>query len=50
MELIEINQAIEDAKFNAKANEVNNVEFICGKSEDVIPDLCKNLNCDEYHK
>jgi 23S rRNA (uracil1939-C5)-methyltransferase len=31
--------AIEDAKENAKQNKVNNVEFIVGESEKVIPEL-----------
>lgn len=30
-------QAIEDAKLNAKINELTNVEFFCGKSEEVVP-------------
>lgn len=34
-----IEQAIENAKVNAKLNKVNNVEFFVGKSEEVIPDL-----------
>jgi len=32
-------QAIEDAKVNAKENHVENVEFLVGKSEEVIVDL-----------
>lgn len=34
-----VEQAIENAKVNAKENKVDNVEFIVGKSEEVIPDL-----------
>lgn len=34
-----IPQAIENAKINAKENNVENVEFIVGKCEDVIPKL-----------
>ena len=32
-----VEQAIEDAKENAQMNEKKNVEFICGKAEEVIP-------------
>lgn len=32
----EVSQAIEDARENARINGINNVEFICGKAEDVI--------------
>ncbi|MEA4826913.1 MAG: 23S rRNA (uracil(1939)-C(5))-methyltransferase RlmD [Clostridium sp.] len=34
-----VEQAIENAKVNAKENKVDNVEFIVGKSEEVIPEL-----------
>ena len=34
-------QAIEDAKRNAKLNNLDNTEFICGKAEEVIPKLYK---------
>ena len=34
-------QAIEDAKKNAIANNVNNAEFFCGAAEDVVPKLLK---------
>jgi len=36
-----IEQAIDNAKLNAKENKVDNVEFIVGKSEEVIPELIK---------
>ncbi len=36
-----VEQAILDAKNNAKLNDIDNVEFLCGKSEDVILDLIK---------
>ncbi len=36
-----VGQAIENAKQNAKINNVDNVEFILGESEKVIPDLYK---------
>jgi len=29
--------AIEDARANAAANGIENVEFVCGKAEDVMP-------------
>lgn len=32
-------EAIEDAKVNAEINNIENVEFLCGKSEEVILDL-----------
>jgi len=34
-----VEKAIEDAKKNAALNEVENVEFICGKAEDVLPEI-----------
>lgn len=36
-----VEQAIKNAKENAKNNNINNVEFILGKSEDIIKDLLK---------
>ena len=33
-----IPQAIEDAKENAKANQLDNTEFYVGKAEEVLPD------------
>ncbi|WP_032075614.1 23S rRNA (uracil(1939)-C(5))-methyltransferase RlmD [Clostridium drakei] len=35
-------QAIENAKINAKQNNIDNAEFIVGESEKVIPELIKN--------
>ena len=35
-------QAIEDAKNNAKINEINNAEFYVGKAEEVLPDYYEN--------
>ncbi len=32
-------QAIENAKNNAKKNNIKNAEFFCGKSEDIVPKL-----------
>lgn len=37
-----IEDAIKDAKLNAKLNSVNNVEFFVGKAEDVVPTLYEN--------
>ncbi|MCY6371250.1 23S rRNA (uracil(1939)-C(5))-methyltransferase RlmD [Clostridium ganghwense] len=37
-----VQQAIENAKINAKQNNINNVEFQVGKSEEAIPELIKN--------
>lgn len=34
-----VSQAIEDAKENAKLNSISNVNFICGKAEEVVPRL-----------
>lgn len=39
-----VEQAIEDAKENAKINNVNNVEFIAGDAEIVLDDLINNKN------
>jgi 23S rRNA (uracil1939-C5)-methyltransferase len=36
-----IAEAIENANINANQNNINNVEFIVGKSEEVIPELIK---------
>ncbi|AKN32852.1 RNA methyltransferase [Clostridium carboxidivorans P7] len=36
-----IPQAIENAKINAKQNNINNAEFIVGESEKIIPELIK---------
>ncbi|XP_022105170.1 tRNA (uracil-5-)-methyltransferase homolog A-like isoform X2 [Acanthaster planci] len=45
---IEMNQqAVEDAVFNAKANNLSNVEYVCGKAEVVLPDMTPDLRrCD----
>lgn len=37
-----VEEAIEDAKKNGLQNKVNNVEFMVGKSEEVIPELIEN--------
>ena len=37
-------QAIEDAKENAKINEIDNTEFFCGKAEEVVPEFYKGEN------
>jgi 23S rRNA (uracil1939-C5)-methyltransferase len=34
-------QAIEDAKKNAEINNIQNIEFICGASEEVVPQIYK---------
>lgn len=40
-------QAIEDAKMNAMINGITNVEFFCGKAEEVVPGFyAGELNCD----
>ncbi|NWR51069.1 TRM2A methyltransferase, partial [Regulus satrapa] len=36
-------EAVEDAKANAQINELNNVEFYCGKAEDIVPSLMNIL-------
>lgn len=36
-------EAVEDAKVNAKVNGLNNVEFHCGKAEDVFPNILSAL-------
>lgn len=40
MEIVE--QAIDDAKKNAKWNEIKNIEFIAGDTEKVLTDLIQN--------
>ncbi|XP_004843346.1 tRNA (uracil-5-)-methyltransferase homolog A isoform X1 [Heterocephalus glaber] len=41
---IELSQeAVEDARVNAHANELNNVEFHCGRAEDLVPALVSRL-------
>ncbi|NXN32607.1 TRM2A methyltransferase, partial [Nycticryphes semicollaris] len=32
-------EAVQDAKANAQINELNNIEFHCGKAEDIVPSL-----------
>lgn len=45
---IEVNtQAIKDAKLNAELNGIENVEFISGKVEDVLPGIVKRLGYNE---
>lgn len=39
-----VEQAIEDAKENAKINNVNNTEFIAGNTEIILDDLINNKN------
>nr|XP_060641687.1 tRNA (uracil-5-)-methyltransferase homolog A isoform X1 [Anolis sagrei ordinatus] len=36
-------EAVEDAKVNAQLNELNNVEFYCGKAEDLVPQLVNSF-------
>ncbi|NXL46153.1 TRM2A methyltransferase, partial [Podilymbus podiceps] len=36
-------EAVQDAKVNAQINELNNVEFHCGKAEDIVPSLISIL-------
>ncbi|KAM4827539.1 tRNA (uracil-5-)-methyltransferase homolog A [Thomomys bottae] len=36
-------EAVEDARANAQTNELNNVEFHCGKAEDLVPALVNRL-------
>jgi len=36
-----VEKAIEDAKKNASLNGVENVEFLCGKAEDLLPNILK---------
>jgi len=38
-----IPEAIEDAKLNSVLNDIKNVEFHCGKAEDVLPNLLKRF-------
>ncbi len=39
-------QAIEDAKKNAKLNNINNALFYCGEAETILPELVKNNKFD----
>ncbi len=34
-----VNQAIEDAKYNAKINNINNIEFFAGDVEEILPKI-----------
>ncbi|KFQ62803.1 tRNA (uracil-5-)-methyltransferase A, partial [Pelecanus crispus] len=36
-------EAVQDAKVNAQLNELSNIEFHCGKAEDVVPSLINVL-------
>lgn len=36
-------EAVEDAKVNAKSNGLTNIEFHCGKAEDVFPNILNAL-------
>ncbi|XP_074916144.1 tRNA (uracil-5-)-methyltransferase homolog A isoform X4 [Chelonoidis abingdonii] len=36
-------EAVEDAKVNAQINDLNNIEFHCGKAEDIVPSLINLL-------
>ncbi|NWH76242.1 TRM2A methyltransferase, partial [Piaya cayana] len=36
-------EAVEDAKVNAQINDLNNIEFHCGKAEDIVPSLINIL-------
>ncbi|NWX83322.1 TRM2A methyltransferase, partial [Nothoprocta pentlandii] len=36
-------EAVQDARVNAQMNELNNVEFYCGKAEDIVPSLINIL-------
>ncbi|XP_068749541.1 tRNA (uracil-5-)-methyltransferase homolog A-like [Montipora capricornis] len=38
-----IENAVEDAKANAQLNGVTNAQFVCGKAEDIIVDVFKNM-------
>ncbi|CAF0862793.1 unnamed protein product [Brachionus calyciflorus] len=42
-----IQEAIEDAKINAKLNNIENVEYHCGKAEDVLPNILKRFGKDD---
>ena len=42
-------QAIEDAKENAKINEIDNTEFFCGKAEEVVPEFYRGADNSGKH-
>ncbi|XP_071789916.1 tRNA (uracil-5-)-methyltransferase homolog A-like isoform X1 [Asterias amurensis] len=46
---IEMNQqAVNDAIYNAKTNDLSNIEYTCGKAEDVLPDIMNDLkDCED---
>ena len=37
-------QAIEDAKYNAKINDINNIEFFAGDVEEILPQIIEKDN------
>ncbi|XP_037231830.1 tRNA (uracil-5-)-methyltransferase homolog A isoform X2 [Falco rusticolus] len=37
-------EAVQDAKVNAQINELSNIEFHCGKAEDIVPSLINILS------
>ncbi|XP_074062635.1 tRNA (uracil-5-)-methyltransferase homolog A isoform X2 [Macrotis lagotis] len=37
-------EAVEDARVNAKINALDNIEFHCGKAEDLVPSLMSSLS------
>ena len=39
-----VEQAIEDAKYNAKINKINNIEFFAGDVEEILPKIIKRDN------
>ena len=39
-----IDEAIQDAKYNAKINNINNIEFYAGDVEEILPKIIKNNN------
>lgn len=39
-----VEQAVQDAKENAKINKVENIEFICGDTEKIVDNLINNKN------
>ena len=41
-----IPQAIEDARENARINDIDNVEFFVGRAEEVLPEYCGSSTCD----
>jgi tRNA (uracil-5-)-methyltransferase len=40
-------QGIEDAKYNASANGIENCEFFCGRAEDLLPTLGEKITGSE---